>query len=179
MKTEIINGKEYREVTIRDRTKLISFDGDAINPIRRNQKAKWSLNQDGYPCFGGSIPVHLYVAIAWVDGWFEGAEVNHKDFNRINFNANNLEWVTHKENITYSAKNNSERQSIARRGENNGRARFTEEKVKKIRELYDSGMSVADILRLDHPEMISNKQYKSLHSTYLNVCTRKTWKYIA
>lgn len=178
MKSEIINGKEYREVTLRGRTKLIASDGSAINPIRRNQKTSWSLNPDGYPCFGGSIPVHLYVATAWVEGWFEGAEVNHKDFNRMNFDASNLEWVTHKDNVAYSAEKNFERQSIARRGENNGRSRFTEEKVKEMRSLYNSGMSIADILRIDHPEMISNKQYKNLHSTYLYACTGKTWKHI-
>lgn len=36
MNKEIINGIEYREVTLRGRTKLISRKGDAINPIRRN-----------------------------------------------------------------------------------------------------------------------------------------------
>lgn len=46
--------------------------------------------------------MHLYVAKAWVDGWFEGAEVNHKDYNRKNYHADNLEWVTHKDNINYS-----------------------------------------------------------------------------
>lgn len=175
MKEEIIDGKIYREVTLSGRTKLIAKDGSAINPKRRNQKATYHINQDGYPCYGGGVPIHLYVAHGWVDGYFEGAEVNHKDFDRMNYNADNLEWITHVENIKYSSQNNPE-WIKSRQGIKNGRATFTEEKVKSIRNLYDNGMSIVDILRIDHPEMIHNNEYKSLHSTYANICHRNTWK---
>ena len=177
MKEEIIDGKVYREVTLRNRTKLIARDGSAINSKRRNQKATYHINQDGYPCYGGGVPIHLYVAHAWVDGYFEGAEVNHKDFNRMNYNADNLEWTTHPDNIRYSRDNNPE-WFISKQGINNGRANFTEDKVRKIRELYDNGMSIADILRIDHPELIHTKDYRNLHSTYANICHRKTWKHL-
>ena len=178
MNTVNIGGKEYREVTLRGRTKLIAKDGSALNPYRRNQKTRISYNPDGYPCFGGSVPVHLYVAHGWVDGYFEGAEVNHKDFNRENYNADNLEWVTHTENVRYSVKENSEAWNKGKQGIHNGRATFTEEQIKAIRELYDNGMSIADILKRDHPEMQTVKDYKNLHSTYSNICKRKTWKHI-
>ena len=46
------------------------------------------------------------------------------------------------------------------------------------KELYDKGMSVADILRMDHPEMIHSKDYRNLHSTYVNICKRNTWKHL-
>lgn len=178
MNTVIIEGKEYREVTLRGRTKLIARDGSALNPYRRNQKATIRINPDGYPCFGGSVPVHLYVAFGWVDGYFKGAEINHKDFDRQNFNADNLEWVTHAENVAYSVKYNSDLWKRCRQGIHNGRATFTEEKIKQIRMLYEGGMSIADIIRLDHPELKKAKQYKSLHSTYSNICKRRTWKHI-
>lgn len=48
------------------------------------------------------IHVHTLVARAFVDGYFEHAEVNHKDFDRSNNNAANLEWVTHSYNVQYS-----------------------------------------------------------------------------
>lgn len=102
-KIEIIDGIEYKRVTIAGRQKLIAKDGKALNPIRRGQKCTTHLSKDGYPCFGGGIPVHLYVAYGWVDGYFEGAEVNHKDFDRTNYNADNLEWVTHVDNVHYSS----------------------------------------------------------------------------
>lgn len=99
-----IDGTEYRKVEVNGRTKLISESGDALNPIKRNQKATTHYNKDGYLCFGGGIPVHLYVAHGWVDGYFEGAEVNHIDYNRTNNNASNLEWVTHRSNVQHSSK---------------------------------------------------------------------------
>ena len=43
--------------------------------------------------------VHQLVAKAYVDGWFEGAVVNHKDGNNSNNNWDNLEWTTQKDNI--------------------------------------------------------------------------------
>lgn len=113
------NGKEYRLVFIRGRGKYIARDGDALNPYKRNQKATICINQDGYPCFGGKIPVHLYVAMAWVDGYQNSYEVNHKDYNRMNYNADNLEWVSHIDNIHYSSDNG---RYCAQTGESNGNA---------------------------------------------------------
>ena len=51
------------------------------------------------------IKIHRAVAIAFVPGYFDGAEVNHKDENRQNNRADNLEWVTHQENISYGSHN--------------------------------------------------------------------------
>lgn len=173
---EIIDEKEYREVTLCGRTKLIAKDGSAINPIRRKQKATIHINHDGYPCFGGGVPVHLYVANGWVEGYFEGAEVNHKDFNRMNYHADNLEWVTHTDNIKYTIENNNEIWLKSKQGIKNGRATFTEDKVREIRKLFKQGLSIADILRIDYPDYHTQKQYHAIHSTYANICHYKTWK---
>lgn len=178
MKKEIINGKEYREVTIRGRTKLIANDGSAINPIRRKQIAATHENSDGYLCFGGGVPVHLYVAHGWVQGYFEGSEVNHKDCDRKNNHYTNLEWVTHEDNIRHSVKKNNKIWCKSKQGVNNGRANFSEEDILKIRDMYDSGMSIASIVRIYHPNLIHAKDYKNIHSTFSNICRRKTWKHI-
>lgn len=74
----------------------------------------WRYNSDGYIVVSATgrnnvgariyrtIQIHILVAREFVDGWFEGAEVNHKDFNRSNPAYWNLEWVSHKDNIAYS-----------------------------------------------------------------------------
>ncbi len=49
----------------------------------------------------GLVSLHRMVALAWVDGWFPGAQVNHKDKNKLNNHASNLEWITGAENITH------------------------------------------------------------------------------
>ena len=178
MYIEIINGKEYRYVKLRGRGKLIAKDGSAINPIRRSQKATTYLNEDGYPCFGGGIPVHLYVAHGWVEGYFDGAEVNHKDLDRTNYNADNLEWVSHQENIDYSVNNNYDTICKSKQGNNNGRSRFSIEQVLEIRKMYDNGNSIADIVRHYFPELDKPSKYKSIHSTISNIAKRRTWKCI-
>lgn len=43
--------------------------------------------------------VHRLVGFAFVDGWFEGAFIDHIDTNPLNNCAWNLRWVTHTENM--------------------------------------------------------------------------------
>lgn len=48
--------------------------------------------------------IHQLVAEAFVEGWFEGAEVNHKDLNKLNNRWDNLEWVTRSQNQQHQIK---------------------------------------------------------------------------
>lgn len=76
-----------------------------------NKILKQRLNHDGYPEVwlstkkhkrGTTARVHRLVALAFIPNPDNKPEVNHKDYNRANPNLNNLEWVTHHENILYS-----------------------------------------------------------------------------
>lgn len=49
-----------------------------------------------------SIYVHVLVAEAFVPGWFEGAEVNHKNGIKSDNNERNLEWETGSYNIRHA-----------------------------------------------------------------------------
>lgn len=55
------------------------------------------LRKDGKP---KSINVHRLVGKAFVDGFFEGAVINHKDHNLENNIAENLEWTTQADNTS-------------------------------------------------------------------------------
>ncbi len=46
--------------------------------------------------------IHRLVARAFVQGYYEGAVVNHKDENPKNNRADNLEWCTQKYNVSYN-----------------------------------------------------------------------------
>lgn len=46
--------------------------------------------------------IHRLVAEAFVDGYFDGAVVNHIDGNNRNNSASNLEWTTVKDNVRKS-----------------------------------------------------------------------------
>lgn len=77
-----------------------------LNGKKRNH----FFNADGYPCISLNIPgvgwraigVHRLIAFAFIPNPDCLPEVNHKDFNRKNFEVSNLEWVTHADNIRYS-----------------------------------------------------------------------------
>lgn len=47
--------------------------------------------------------IHRLVAQHWVDNLMNKKEVNHKDGNKLNNNAENLEWVTAQENSLHRA----------------------------------------------------------------------------
>lgn len=95
---------------------MVNAHGDCFTRNGKNEMVhrEWRYNHDGYPVVSAcgydvngkkiqrSLQVHILVAMQFVDGWFEGAEVNHKDFNRSNPDANNLEWVSHSDNVRYS-----------------------------------------------------------------------------
>lgn len=53
-----------------------------------------------------TILVHRVVALAFIpnDNPTDKTEVNHKDFNRANPRWDNLEWISHKDNVRYSHK---------------------------------------------------------------------------
>lgn len=50
------------------------------------------------------VRVHREVAFAFVDGYFDGAQVNHIDEDKANNNANNLEWCDLKHNINHGTR---------------------------------------------------------------------------
>ena len=58
--------------------------------------------------------VHRLVAMAFLGIKSNGYEVNHKDQNPENNDIDNLEWVTHKENINYEPTKQLRTASIAR-----------------------------------------------------------------
>lgn len=82
--------------------------GNLATIYKEGKPAKAHPNHDGYliiACKHGDVSVHRLVAMCFVDGRSEEAnEVNHKDFNRQNNVADNLEWLSHADNIRYSAR---------------------------------------------------------------------------
>ena len=61
-----------------------------------------------------NIGVHILVAKAFVDGYKDGLEVNHKDLDKTNNVYTNLEWVTRSENQQhqYKLRNKNKKQNF-------------------------------------------------------------------
>ena len=120
MKEEIwkdIEGYEgYYQISNTGRVKSLERDifsattGEKINHRYEHIKAPVN-NTDGYPsiklCVNGvnkTIAIHRLVAQAFVPNPDGKLEVNHIDMDRTNNNSDNLEWVSHEENVAHSVK---------------------------------------------------------------------------
>lgn len=93
---------------------------------------------------GGKVltkAVHRLVAEAWVENPKALPEVNHKDCDKWNNRAGNLEWCTRGYNIKYAYDN----QGRTARGESNAKCKTTEDVVRAICERLSHGKSAADI----------------------------------
>lgn len=105
--------KEWKWININGLDYMVSNYGD-VKGTRLNRLLKTRLDDDGYVCVTlGSdkigrtrYRVHRLVAKLFVDNEKGLAEVNHIDFNRQNNYYENLEWVSHLDNIMHTVKNN-------------------------------------------------------------------------
>jgi hypothetical protein len=70
---------------------------------------------------------------AWVPGYKGKSEVNHKDLDKTNNRADNLEWVTHAGNMKHLA------DSGRRQGEGAGNVYLTWKLVRRMRRLWATG----------------------------------------
>ena len=112
--------------------------------------------------------VHRIVAVLFVDGRTEEFnEVNHIDCNRANPRADNLEWISHKENVAYSVDRG--RHIGKQMGAKNVKAILSEEDVIDIRMLFDSGAMTQKEL---------SNAYDVSWSTIHNICFRLTWTHL-
>lgn len=108
------------------------------------------------------VKVHRIIAKQFVPNPNNLPEVNHKDYNRKNNNADNLEWCTHEYNIKYSADAGRFNRPV---GEKNGRSKITWEIANKIREMANSGYKCSTI----------SKELNVPYKIVLNVVNNKTW----
>lgn len=87
--------------------------GDQGTIIGPRKKLKTTASADGYFRFfmagRGTVLAHRIVGEAWVNGFDPKITINHKNFNKLDNRAENLEWISQSENAkhwNYSARAN-------------------------------------------------------------------------
>ena len=76
------------------------------------------------------VPVHRLVAKHFCNNNDNKPQVNHKDCNKLNNNASNLEWCTNSENQKHAFKNGRQ---VAKRGTDCWNSKLNEKRVRVIR----------------------------------------------
>jgi hypothetical protein len=112
------------------RGKLLKFGGDRYHIV--------SLNN----CSRKSMLVHRLVAFAFIPNPENKPWINHKDGNRYNNAASNLEWCTHSENIKHAFLTGLIPKPT---GSKNGASKLTEQDIPKIKRLREKGLLLKDI----------------------------------
>jgi hypothetical protein len=108
--------------------------------------------------------VHSLVAGAFLGPRPPGYDINHIDLDKSNNRADNLEYVTRKQNLEHADKN-----GLTRRGSLNGLAKLTEDDVRTIR-----------ATPITHGvQMALARRYGVSHSVIRNVLSRKTWRHVS
>lgn len=158
-----IKGKVFRKATYRNRATYI---------LRQEKLLSIKCNNKGYPCTvltrdgkERKVQVHRVVAFAFIPQIKGKPRINHKNGVKIDNRIENLEWCSDKENRDHAVKNGW----LDIKGERNGQAVLTEEKVLAIRSEYKKGGITY--------RKIMNK-YNVSYSTVYRVLKSIYWKHI-
>lgn len=144
-------------------------DGRVFNKAK-DIELKGSISSNGYnrvQLFGERILRHRLIATKFLP-LIDGKDyVNHKDGNKLNNNASNLEWCTMSENIKHAFVEGLKHSTIKPMfGQNNANATLTDKQVISIRnEVGLSAQELAD-------------KYNTSKSTIKHILKGRTWKHL-
>ena len=138
----------------------ITREGDIINLRWGGRKVKPQPNGKGYlrvHIAGKMYFVHRLVAEKYVPNPDNKPQVNHKDGNKLNNCANNLEWVTNQENRNHAIEN-----KLHVYGEKCSYAKLTLAGVNYIREHKElSNVELAKMFNVSPSTIVDVRSFRS------------------
>lgn len=145
-----------------------------LKPLKIDRESRYlrvALYKNGVP---RKFLIHRLVAEAFIPNFNNLKEVNHIDNNPKNNHADNLEWVTPKQNVLYSFLTNKNRNTSHcgkhnghKNGEFNHRAKLTQSQANAIREEYSKNYTSLNNLA---------KKYNVSKKCILLITQNKTYK---
>lgn len=120
--------------------------------------------------------VHRLVAKAFVDNPQQKPQINHKNCDKSDNKALNLEWVTLKENMQHASENGllrcseyqKEQTSKSNRGSGHGNSKLTEPDIIKIRDMRKDGLTYKEIAQ----------RFNVNRATIGYIIRGKTWSHV-
>lgn len=121
---------------------VVTDEGEVISLVHRNaktRKPRWKRMQtrvtnSGYEILTISVAtqrktctVHSLVASAFLGSRPEGKDVNHKDGDKLNNHADNLEYCSRSDNLTHAFAS-----GLAPKGQRHGRSKFSDTLIAEV-----------------------------------------------
>lgn len=131
---------------------LVYSNGHKHHYEARELKAQKCTNGYYFVNLGGDrnhrqVLVHRLVAFVWLkDSYKEGLEINHKDYNKGNNSVDNLEWVSHLDNVRDSNSKHMRNYTLASAySVFKKRMKITPEVLYAIQKDVDAGMNIKEV----------------------------------
>ncbi len=153
---------------------FVNEQGDVFSTkFNKVRKIKLAITADGYLQISisnngkaKSILVHRLIAETFIPNPQKKIEVNHKNGIKNDNRVENLEWVTHKENIKHAYAIGL---SIGNIGKNHPLAKLNEKQVLEIRKLYFTKKYTLKVL---------GKMFNVSIPQISSIINNKSWKHI-
>ncbi len=109
--------------------------------------------------------VHRLIALTFIPNPNKYPQINHIDCNKQNNNVINLEWCTNEMNVKHAIESGI---TWGLKGEENPRAKLTEDDVFKIRDLFALGKTRRQLA----------EQFNTKPSNIKDIVLRRSWRHI-
>lgn len=146
---------------------------DASGHLRKEKMIKLCIDSYGYynthlykNTIAKNMKVHRAIALAFIPNPECKPQIHHKNFNKLDNNIENLEWVDSKTNINYSHKMGKVNVVM---GERHYAAKFDDNQIRNIREVYSHG-------NISPKELA--KKFNVGGSNIYFIINKKTWKHV-
>lgn len=143
-------------------------DSGLIRNAKTGRQVKQYVGKDGYlrtQIAGKTRLVHRLIALAFVAADPGKDFVNHKDGDKRNNRADNLEWVTRSENMFHAYAHGLKNPP---KGESNGRSKLSSDDVLFIKQNYSRGDKT-------HGAKALAKKFNVAHQTICAVVSGQNW----